>query len=311
MKLNNAVALATILISETSCHASTCSSCIYGVLSHSVCIRLIRERIQGRLTEREIIVMEGDRIFVSINPYYSHLIKEKLSLLKPETTNHQTCKLDAVQSNAKDENSKLAFGGNLNKTRRTPGQRASAFGRTASAVFRMVMLKAVQIPENHWPNIGERTKTRNDAAMRFEVIKRNDNATFQLLNSSNNTKKNARKYWSHYDQMFPHFLIEDEVLKHKETKVPFKNTMFILRESARQVIEITTEAYATMYPPLKLGWKEGEFHCEVEVSCICKTFDQNDENAKILNDLRAQVKAPKSSAHKRSRSSVLESLKKK
>ena len=268
---------------------------------------IIRERIQGRLTDREIIVMEGDRIFVNINPNYSHLIKEKLSLLKPETTNHQTCKLDAVQSDAKDENSKLAFGGSLSETKRTPGQRASAFGRTASAVFRMVMLKAVQIPENHWPNIGEHTKPRNKNALEF--TRSNDrNAIlyplFRLLNPNNNTKKNARKYWGHYDQMFPHFLIEDEVLEHKGEKVLFENTMFILRESAPQVIEITTKASATMYPPLKLGWKKGEFDCKVEVSCICKIFDQNEDNDEIFNGLMAEVDAPRSERHERRRSVV-------
>ena len=254
--------------------------------------------------------MEGDRIFVSINPYYSHLIKEKLSLLEMKKTNNQTCKLVAVKSNAKDENSKLAFGGNLSETKRTPEYRALMFGRTASAVFRMVMLEAVQIPENHWPKLGERTKTRNKNALYFTPSKDGKvrYPVFELLNPNNNTKKNARKYWRHYDQMFPHFLIEDEVLEHKGEKVLFENTMFILRESAPQVIEITTKANATMYPPLKLGWKEGEFDCKVEVSCICKTFDQNEDNDEIFNGLMAEVDAPRFERHERRRSVVLRSL---
>ena len=319
---------------------AVCCCYIYGVLSHSVCIRLIRERIQGRLTKREIIVMPGDRIFVCMNPYYS-LVKEKLKSLRTEETNNQTCKLVAVQSNAEDENSKLAFGGNLSKTKRTPEYRASMFGRTASAVFRMVMLKAVQIPENHWPDAGERTKTRNKNALEFTRSKDENAKTyplFELLNPNNNTKKNARKYWRHYDQMFPHFLIEDEVLEHKGRKVPFENTMFILRESTRQVIEITTKACATMYPPSP-GWKKGEFDCEVQVSCICKKIidegeegeeseegeegeggeegeeskeseegEEGEENRRILNELRAVVDAPRSSPHVRRRSDVLRSL---
>ena len=71
--------------------------------------------------------MPGDRIFVNINPPYNP-VEEDLDSLETEETNYQTCKLVAVQSNAKDDDSKLAFGGNLNKTKRTPGQRASAFG---------------------------------------------------------------------------------------------------------------------------------------------------------------------------------------
>ena len=251
--------------------------------------------------------MEGDRIFVNIDPPYDY-VQNKLREIHPviRVTNHQTCKLNAVQSNAKDENSKLAFGGNL-KAKQTPEYRASEFGRTASAVFRMVMLRAVQIPDKLWPNIAKRTKKRNKAAMKFEVKTEGNNAAFQLLNY--NTKENARECWSRYDQVFPHFLIENEVLKHKGETVPFKNTMFILRKSTPQVIEIITEAYATMYPPLGLGWKVGEFDCNVEVSCICKTFDQNKANVGILNELMAEVRPSSSSRHERRQSSVLDLLK--
>ena len=247
--------------------------------------------------------MKGDRIFVNIDPPYDY-VEDELSDIKLDETNRQTCTLDAVQSNAGKDDI-FAFGGNLDEEK-SPEQRASAFGKTASAVFRMVMLQAVQIPKEHWPEFGNPAMSRNKNAMAFKVTGHNS-LPFQLLNSSNNnTKENARKYWSRYDQAFPHSLIENEVLKHTGEKVPFKNTMFILRRSAPQVIEINTKAYATMNPP---DWEEGEFDCNVEVSCICKTFDQNNENAEILNDLREQVKAPKSSVHKRSRSSALESLK--
>ena len=256
--------------------------------------------------------MEGDSIFVNINPCYSHLVKENLSLLKPKETNHQTCNLVAVQSNAEDDDSKLAFGGSLNKTKRTEGQRASAFGRTASAVFRMVMLRAVQIPKKYWPTLGKHARKRNKNALDFKVTyPKGDDAGFQLLNHNNNTdeenQKIARGYWSHYDAMFPHSLIENEVLKNITNKVRFKNTMFIFRESTRQLIEITTEANATMYPP---GWKKGEFDCNVEVSCTCQKIIESKENDKILNELMKQVNAPRSSTHERSRSSALKLLKK-
>ena len=245
--------------------------------------------------------MEGDRIFVNVDPPYDY-VQNKLRRIDT-VINHQTCKLNAVQSNAKNENSKLAFGGNLTETNRTPEYRASEFGRTASAVFRMVMLRAVQIPEHLWPNIAKRTKKRNKAAMKFEVKTEGNNAAFQLPNY--NTKENARECWSRYDQVFPHSLIENEVLKHKGRKVLFENTMFILRESAPQVIEITTKAYATMYPRSP-GWRKGEFDCNVEVSCTCKQInDEDEENQRILNELREQVNAPTSSEHGRRRSDAL------
>ena len=249
--------------------------------------------------------MEGDKIFVNIDPPYYYA--KEFEKIKMQVTNHQTCKLDVVQSNAKDDKRSFVFGG-IAIAKASPEYHASAFGKTASAVFRMVMLEAVQIPEVHWPHIGKRTTKRNKAAMKFEVNTEGDNAAFQLLND--NTKQNAREYWSRYDQLFPHFLIENKVLKNEGEQVPFENTMFILRQLERQVIEIATKAYATMYPPLKLGWKEGEFDCNVEVSCKCKTFDKNNANDEILKGLTAEVDASSSSTHERSRSSVLKLLKK-
>ena len=265
----------------------------------------MKSNLKSTITEREIIVMEGDRIFVNVDPPYDY-VQNKLKKIDPviRETNHQTCKLNAVQSNAKDDHNKLVFGGSLNKKKkRTAGQRASAFGKTASAVFRMVMLKAVQIPEDLWPKFGDPAMSRNKNGMAFEVTDRN-NRPFQLLNG-NHTKENARECWSRYDQVFPHFLIENEVLKHKGRKVLFENTMFILRESAPQVIEITTKAYATMYPRSP-GWRKGEFDCNVEVSCTCKQInDEDEENQRILNELREQVNAPTSSEHGRRRSDAL------
>ena len=248
--------------------------------------------------------MEGDKIFVNIDPPYYYA--KEFDKMEMEVTNRQTCKLDAVQSNAKDDKRSFVFG-DITVAKASPEHHASVFGRTASAVFRMVMLEAVQIPDKLWPKIAKRTFSRNKAAMKFEVNREGDNAAFQLLND-NNTKENAREYWSRYDQAFPHYLIENEVLKHEGEQVPFKNTMFILRRPARQVIEITTTASATMYP---LRWEEGEFDCNVEVLCICKTYNQNNANDKILNGLTAEVDASSSSTrHERSRSSVLKLLKK-
>lgn len=168
------------------------------------------------LTEREIIVMEGDIIFVNIDPNYNFAL-EKLNSLGTTVTNEQTSKLEVVQSDSLDNGSIFAFGGKLG-SKKTPKQRASAFGRTASVVFRMVMLKAVQIDEAHWPKVGKRTMERNRSAMEFQVTRSPDGNAFMLLGNNdnvNNRKCIARKYWGQYDRVFPHFLIEDEVLENK------------------------------------------------------------------------------------------------
>ena len=253
------------------------------------------------LTERKIIVMEGDMIFVNTDSNYTSA-SERIESLSPNVTHRQSSTLKVVQSNCEDDRSIFAFGGRLGN-RKTPKQRASAFGRTASAVFRMVMLQAVQIDERHWPNLGQNTKRRNKQKMNFEVTQSPDNHAFTLLGNNenvNNTKDNARKYWCHYDMMFPHFFIENEVLKNKGREVVFKKTMLILRnfEEVYQAIEITTKAWATMYPR---GWKTGEFYSCVEVSCTCKAIENDDNTENIWEQLRALQNAPRSRPHTRSR----------
>lgn len=88
--------------------------------------------------------------------------------------------------------------------------------------------------------------------------------------------------------------------------------MLIFRNSTEgdstEVIEITTEAYATMYPP---GWKTGEFYSRVTVTCTRREIDDNDNNREILAELRALPNVPSSRPHTRSRFDAVRSLRKK
>ena len=249
-------------------------------------------------------------IFVNTDFNYT-LASQKL--LSTYVTHRQSSTLKVVQSNSKGNGSIFAFGGILDN-RKTQNQRALAFGRTASAVFRMVMLQAVQINERHWPNLGKRTMRRNKPAIRFEITQSPDreNSEFKLLRNVNNTRltrKIAHEYWSRYDKMFPHFFIQNEVLKNIGREVVFKNTMLILRnsEEVKQVIEITTEACATMYPTAP-GWKTGEFDSHVKVSCTCKAIVDNHNNRQILNRFRALRNVPSYRPHTRSRHVALNLL---
>ena len=247
-------------------------------------------------------------IFVNTDFNYT-LASQKL--LSTNVTHRQSSTLEVVQSNSKGNGSIFAFGGILGYGK-TQNQRALAFGRTASAVFRMVMLQAVQINERHWPNLGKRTMRRNKPAIRFEVTQspNRDNSEFKLLRNVNNTRKIAHEYWSRYDKMFPHFFIQNEVLKNIGKEVVFKNTMLILRnsEEVKLVIEITTEACATMYPTTELGWKTGEFDSHVKVSCTCKEIVDNNNNRKILDKFRTLPNVPSYRPHTRSRHDAVNSL---
>ncbi|CAH3115629.1 unnamed protein product, partial [Pocillopora meandrina] len=83
-----------------------------------------------------------------------------------------------------------------------------SFGRTASAVARMCMLSAVGIKSEFWPNIGKLTRKRNKKNIEKMVFIK---PLFRLAINKNK----ARYYWSKYDQLYPHFLIEDEVRRTK------------------------------------------------------------------------------------------------
>ncbi len=91
--------------------------------------------------------MDGVFIFVNIDPLFNiplEVLTELRNQGRLEETNVQRAWLEQpVQSNDDDNANKFKFGG---QNALDHGCSASAFGRTASAVFRMVMLHAVQIP---------------------------------------------------------------------------------------------------------------------------------------------------------------------
>ena len=221
--------------------------------------------------------MEGDLIFVNIDPGFNialHALKELNDQRRLIVTNVQCSKLeDGVKSNTDGDANMYIFGGaNANKsTAALEARSASAFGQTASSVFRMVMLDAVQIERRIWPKLSENSDRRNKTALQFKKLLPDEGQKFKLL-GDNQDKAPARRYWSTYDHAFPRSFIEDKILAAKQNEmVGFSNMMLIFRNSFTELIEITTTANAR-----KMG---REVKSYVHVLCIRREIRSDEENA--------------------------------
>ena len=216
--------------------------------------------------------MGGDLIFVNIDPVFNialHALKELNDQGRLRVTNVQCSKLkDGVKSNTDGDANTYIFGG---KTATLNGSSSpSAFGRTASSVFRMVMLDAVQIDRGIWPKLDTNSDNRNKDALQFEKLLPDKGQEFKLLDDSQG-KAAARQYWSVYDHAFPHFLIESKILEAQQNEnVDFRNMMLIFRNSFTEVIEITTTAKARKIDP--------EVKCCVNVFCIRREIISDKKN---------------------------------
>ncbi len=220
--------------------------------------------------------MDGVFIFVNIDPLFNiplEVLTELRNQERLEVTNVQRAWLEQpVQSNDDDNANNFTFGG---ENAMDHGCSASAFGRTASAVFRMVMLHAVQIPRGLWPEFGETSESRNKRSLKFEVLlaRPPSNESFKLLTNPN--KETARMYWSTYDHIFPHFHIESEVLRNVDgrgRRADFRNMMLIFRNNFSEVLEITTNADATM------NRQDGTYDSHINVLCIRRAINSNEED---------------------------------
>ena len=201
--------------------------------------------------------MEGELIFVNIDPVFNIALKAVEELQgqgRLVEMNRQKAWLEEIKS----ADNTFTFGGDG-----TPPQQAFQFGKTASAVFRMVMLHAVGIG-NFGPNFGTAQQRNRPPALQFEVSGQFE--VFELLEGVNANEGTARRFCTEYDHVFPRSLITNEVLENQGNSVPFRNTMLIFRNNFTEVIEIITEANATMYP----ADQNGEFRSSVKVTCIRK-----------------------------------------
>ena len=146
------------------------------------------------------------------------------------------------------------------------------FARTAGVCFRMTMLEATGIPQEVWPQTKSFPPNTREGNMGHDQ----DPMPFQLAE----TEDNAKRYWSKYDQLYPHAIITK---KYEETEegqsVPLNSMMVIFRNDFREMIEITTT--------VRLTKRAVEYDASVHVLCVRREIDPgNDENTPAFKQLQ-------------------------
>lgn len=226
-----------------------------------------------------------DTTFVGTDPSFNIVLeslREVRNQNRLEVTHMQTESIEDIESNNSSENQKLIFG------------RLFDFARTASVVARMCMLKATNVNPRLWPKIGENTKYRNQRKMEEGLIL---DGGFTLAHNRND----ARRYWSQYDQLYPHFLIEQEIESvEMNTQVALPRMMVIVRGNFTQVIEITTTFNASRE-------SESLYHSYVHIACIVRSVVQGGtdiEDRPFTKLLKSMLK------HKQIKNSYVEDVRK-
>ena len=199
---------------------------------------------------------QGETIFLQTDTAFNAVllaIKELGDKKRLHVKHCQRAWIQGIESNDKDDNKKDVFGGERAKTKDV-----FHFSQTASAVVRMCMLEAVGIHQDLIPRIGEFSHKRNCNKMEKEVL-------IEPLFCLAEDKEKARYYWSKYDQLYPHFRIQEEVgqakTEKKEAKMP--SMMLIFSNDIKRVIEITTTFTAKPEQHFK-------FKSYVNVTCIVR-----------------------------------------
>nr|XP_058963031.1 uncharacterized protein LOC131789865 [Pocillopora verrucosa] len=193
-------------------------------------------------------MMEGETIFVQTDPAFQIVLDATNELRdRLQVTHFQTAVITDIESNHQRDDHRFVFD-------------FVSFGRTASAVVRMCMLEAVGVSRKFWPNIGPYSYSRNKNKLEREVI----GPLFCLANDRNT----ARHYWCKYDQLYPHFRIEDAFsgldINQQEN---MSSMMLILRNNFAELIEIITTFTARRRA-------EHRFNSYVHVTCIVREIQE-------------------------------------
>lgn len=222
--------------------------------------------------------MNPETIFVQTDPLFNlplYSLAELAYQGRLQTTFVQRVFLRNIESNHPIDDRRLMFGGDLAANTKPE----AAFGQTASAVVRMCMLEAVNIPRALWPKRKQKSQTRNEGKLNKEILHPLPPPVNPFRLAIN--KKQAMHYWSKYDQLYPHFRIQHEVSQvafNAQASIP--GMMLIFRENFTEVIEISTTFTARQ--------RRGKvFHSYVHVACIVRRIiDRGEIDGKFTQDLK-------------------------
>ena len=206
----------------------------------------------------------------------------------------QKVSIDNIESN---NCLSICFGGVYAKHRII---RIQAFARTASSVLRMCMLRSANVCADYSPSIGHYSQIRNSRKMAIE------NLYLPIFPLSNN-KEHAMEYYSHYDMMHPHFMIEHGLLQHQPGEWwHMSSTMLVVWRNFSEVVKFATNLSARDMSgiPDRKGavYPFGTFESSVNVQCSVHNI--TNPNHVSLQFLRALCSGPVGAAH------ILETYKK-
>lgn len=179
--------------------------------------------------------MAGENIFLNTDPTFNlalFVTRELNDARRMVLQSQSSAKIENIESNVNGDDNKFHFGAR--------GNSIPKFAQTAGAVFRMCMLRATNIPDNLWPE-QKRTRARNKGKIEYQQLVGN---VFELANDL----RHARRYWSKYDQFYPHYIIQDKIRAVElGMQVSLPSMMLIFKNNFQQVIEIKTTANATRH----------------------------------------------------------------
>ena len=153
------------------------------------------------------------------------------------------------------------------------------FSRTASVCFRMAMLEATGIPRDWWPETVSTEGNTREGNMHREP----DPVRFQLAM----TEDDAKRYWSCYDQIYPHYIISERYDNTRaDDSVDLNSMMVIFRNDFNEMIEITTTVRLQKDLP---SMERREYNASVSVVCIRRVIDPGDDEGTPTFKLLKQV----------------------
>ena len=196
----------------------------------------------------------------------------------------QKTSIDNIESNNSSDECRFIFG---RDDAIYPKKRIQAFGRTASSVLRMCMLRSAN--GECCPRIGSKSHDRNFKKMTFKY-----NSPRILL--SNDTME----YYSHYDMMHPHFMFEHELLQRPLGEWwCMSSTMLVFRRNFSEVIEFNTNLNARDMSCVFDGngktFPFGTFESSVNVQCSVHNI--TNQNHVSFSFLRALCEGPVGAKH--------------
>ena len=220
--------------------------------------------------------MNQETIFVQTDPAFN-IVLQSLTELRNQNRLHvthvQAATLTNIESNDDDEDRRFMFGGERGELAN------SAFGRTASAVVRMCMLEAAGVPRQLWPTLGSHTGSRNKNNLQNPLRDINNQPLARNFHLAND-EATAKRYWSKYDHIYPHFRIEDEIIEVPlDEQASMPSMMLIFRPNFTEVVEITTTFTATRRI-------EQQFNSYIHVICIVRKIVEEDNDGKFTKQLK-------------------------